>query len=252
MEYFVISLDLPAHLAHLHKVNDLVLIVSATLGELCQPDLLAISRNICQERRGEERQGSSTSGAASSVCSSRRQHLLHSRELPGSQSCSPEPHRPGGTTILTDLVDQGNVYLKERIEPVGVSARWSRTDQSLPRVQVLELQPGAGRHLGGDVGLVRVVGLVEAEDDVVLVRHGVVDVVMPGSVLLVISPHHGDKYLVGWRGPTGPCGAATVVLGWSLLVVGSDVPVIPPTIQALYVIMFPRISLLHTPPTSRC
>ena len=43
MEYFVISLDLAAHLAHLHKVNDLVLIVSATLGELCQPDLLAVS-----------------------------------------------------------------------------------------------------------------------------------------------------------------------------------------------------------------
>ena len=49
-------IDLPAHLADLHKVDDLALIVSATLGELCQPDLLAISRNICQ-LRGERREG---------------------------------------------------------------------------------------------------------------------------------------------------------------------------------------------------
>ena len=55
--YFVILLAFLAYLANLHKVNDLALIVSATLGELCQPDLLAVSINICQERRGEERGG---------------------------------------------------------------------------------------------------------------------------------------------------------------------------------------------------
>ena len=52
--YSVILVDFLASLTHLHKVNDLALIVSATLGELCQPDLLAISRNICR-LRGERK-----------------------------------------------------------------------------------------------------------------------------------------------------------------------------------------------------
>ena len=76
------------------------------------------------------------------------------------------------------------------------------------------------------------VGLVEAQDDVVLLRHLVGDVVVPGPVLLVVAPHHGDEDLVGWRRTTGACAAAAVVLSWAQLVVGSDVPVIPPAIQA--------------------
>ena len=68
------------------------------------------------------------------------------------------------------------------------------------RVEVLQLHPGAGSHLGRYVGLVGVVGLVKAEDDAVLVSHGVIDIIMPGSVVLQVSPYHGDKCLVLWWG----------------------------------------------------
>ena len=99
------------------------------------------------------------------------------------------------------------------------------------RVHILQFQPGTGRHLWGEVGLVLVVGLVEAQDDLVLLRHLVGDVVVPGSVLLMVAPHHGDEDLVCWGRTTGAGAAAAVVLNWALLVVGSDVPVIPPAIQ---------------------
>ena len=98
----------------------------------------------------------------------------------------------------------------------------------LVRVEVLQLQPGAGRHLGRDVGLVGVVGLVEAEDDVVVVCHGVIDVIMPGSVVLNVPPHHGDESLARGRGAAG-VGAGAVILYRLHLMVGSDVPVVPPT-----------------------
>ena len=71
------------------------------------------------------------------------------------------------------------------------------------RIFCLQLYPGCGCLLRGNVGLVSVVGLVEAEDDGILGLHLVVDVVMPGPVSLVIAPHHGDELLAlrGW--PTG-------------------------------------------------
>ena len=76
--------------------------------------------------------------------------------------------------------------------------------------------------------MVGTVGLIEAEDDVVLVVHRVVDVVHPGFVLLQVAGDHGyELFSRRWR-PTGAGAAGTEVLGRSLLVVGSHSPVVPP------------------------
>ena len=96
-------------------------------------------------------------------------------------------------------------------------------------VHVLHLNPGAGGHLGGDVRLVLVVGLVEPEYDLILLGHGVVDIIMPGPVVLYVPPDHRDEYLVLGRRSTGARGAGAVILCREHLMVGSDVPVVPPT-----------------------
>ena len=99
---------------------------------------------------------------------------------------------------------------------------------NLGGVEVLQLHPGAGCHLGRNVRVVGTVGLIEAEDDGVLVVHRVVDVVHPGFVLLQVAGDHGDELFARRRWPTGAGAAGTEVLGWSLLVVGSHSPVVPP------------------------
>ena len=86
------------------------------------------------------------------------------------------------------------------------------------------------------------VGFVEAEDDIVLVSNQIVDIVVPGPVVLYVSPDHGDELLVGRDGATGAGGAEAVVLRWVHLVVGSDVPVVPPT--DTQVMMTPSTPLL--------
>ena len=71
------------------------------------------------------------------------------------------------------------------------------------------------------------VGFIEAEDDIVLVRHEIVDIVMPGPVVLYISPDHRNEVLVRRSGTAG-VGAGAVILYREHLVVRSDVPVVPP------------------------
>ena len=99
---------------------------------------------------------------------------------------------------------------------------------NLGGVEVLQLDPGAGCHLGRNVRVVGTVGLIEAEDDGVLVVHRVVDVVHPGFVLLQVAGDHGDELFARRRGPTGARAAGAEVLGRSLLMVGSHPPVVPP------------------------
>ena len=99
---------------------------------------------------------------------------------------------------------------------------------NLGRVEVLELYPGNGCHLGRNVRVVGTVGLIEAEDDGVLVVHWVIDVVHPGFVLLQVAGDHGDELFARRRRPTGAGAAGTEVLRWSFLLVGSHSPVVPP------------------------
>ena len=77
--------------------------------------------------------------------------------------------------------------------------------------------------------MVGAVGLIEAEDDVVLLVHRVVDVVHPGFVLLQVAGDHGDEQFARGRRTTGAGAAGTEVLWRSLLVVRSHSPVVPPT-----------------------
>ena len=65
----------------------------------------------------------------------------------------------------------------------------------LVRVKVLQLNPGTGSHLWGKVRMVSSVGFIEAEDDVVLLVNGVVDVVHPGLVVLNVPGDHGHEGL---------------------------------------------------------
>ena len=77
--------------------------------------------------------------------------------------------------------------------------------------------------------MVRSVGLIEPEDDVVLVLHRVVDVVHPRPVLLKVAGDHGHEGLACWWGATGAGGAGAEVFRRSFVVVRSDPPVVPPT-----------------------
>ena len=79
--------------------------------------------------------------------------------------------------------------------------------------------------------MVGMVWFIESQDDVILVIHNVIDVIMPGPVCLIIAPHHGDECLVFRRRATGASVTGAVILHWLSLLVGSDTPVIPPAEQ---------------------
>ena len=97
------------------------------------------------------------------------------------------------------------------------------------RIFCLELNPGPSRLLWGHVRLVRVVWLIEAEDDGILGLDLVIEVIMPGSVSLIITPHHGDKLLALGSRTTAAWVTGAEILWWGLLMIRLHVPVIPPT-----------------------
>ena len=92
-------------------------------------------------------------------------------------------------TYVVNTTAKSFADLKEFIEPLlSVGGRGAGADEGLVRVGGLQLHPAKGRLLGAQVGLTRVVGLIKAEDRVIIGK---------GRQLLTIpAPDHGNKL---WR-----------------------------------------------------
>ena len=100
------------------------------------------------------------------------------------------------------------------------------------RIECLDLNPGGRRLLGRHVRASEAsVGLVEAEDGVVLVVHGVADVAVPGLVRGVRPPDKGDELLISRLRAARASLTRAVMLRRLHHVVRIHVPVVPPTIQ---------------------